>query len=430
MIMTEYPRLGERVCRATLENGLDVLVVPRPGATKKLAYLVTDMGSIHRRFRLEGKEHTVPAGSAHYLEHKLFDLPDRDVTAQLAQLGASVNAFTSYDMTAYYFSCTEHFRECLDLLLEFVFTPYFTEETVEKERGIISQEIDMNMDAPESVVFEQLMEMMYRGHEIRTPILGTAQTIGQICPESLILCHRAFYGPDNMVLCVVGDVDPAEVADLALSRTGREKRPVAEKLCPAPEEMTCPAAYKTRQMEVAMPTFQLGFKCEPTGKGPEAVRQELAADLAAEALFGESSALYLELYQQGLIDQSFGGGFESVDGCALLTCGGDSMDPAQVRDRILARAEELCREGLPEEELLRMKRSAMGRRIRDLDSFDSTCFRLCAYHLTGFDYFDFPAIYESLKAEDLLAFLGRVVRRERCSLSVIEPLGNKEEKHG
>ena len=172
-------------------------------------------------------------------------------------------------------------------------------------------------------------------------------------------------------------------------------------------------------MEVAMPTFQLGFKCEPLGMGEAAIRREVIGDLAAEALFGESSQLYLELYEQGLIDTSFGGGFETVEGCAMLTCGGDSHDPKAVRDAIIARAARL---ELEEGDFLRMKRSALGRRIRDLDSFDSTCFRVCAYHFSGFDYFDFPGVYESVTREEVTEFLWQTVIQSRCSLSVINPL--------
>ena len=186
--------------------------------------------------------------------------------------------------------------------------------------------------------------------------------------------------------------------------------------------MTCPTDYHCEQMEVSMPTFQLGFKCEPLGLGREAVVQEVIGDLAAEALFGESSELYLRLYEEGLIDQSFGGGFETVDGCALLTCGGDSHDPVAVRDAIIAQAEKLAAEGVPEEDFLRMKRSAFGRRVRDLDGLDPTCFRLCAYHFSQFDHFEFPEVYESAREEDIRQFLARVIRRERSSLTVIEPV--------
>ena len=421
MNRTHYERLGEDLFSTVLPNGLKVYVVPRPGFSRKLAYFVTDFGSVHQNFELEGQEHRIPAGIAHYLEHKMFDLPGRDVSAELAGLGANVNAFTSYDMTAYYFSCTENFEKCLRLLLEFVSTPYFTEETVEKERGIIDQEIGMNMDAPDSRIFELLTEGMYRVHPIRVPILGTSESIREITPELLHLCHRAFYVPSNMVLCVVGDVEPEAVADLASEVLPKEYQKPGRKLKNWQEEITCPIPSQTIAMEVAMPTFQLGFKCQPTGTGEKAIRREVIGDLAAEALFGEASELYLRLYEQGVIDASFGGGFETVDGCAMLTCGGDSENPEAVRTAILEQAKKLAIEGVESAAFLRMKRSAMGRRVRDLDSFDSTCFRVCAYHLADFDYFEFPRVYESIRDEEIRAFLAETVTESCCALSVIRP---------
>lgn len=422
-----YQELDETLYSGVLPNGLTVLVAPRKGFTKKMAYFVTDYGSIHTDFSFNGKEYHAPAGVAHYLEHKMFDLPGgRDVSAEFAAMGAMTNAFTSYDMTAYYFSCTEHFEDCLRLLLEFVSTPYFTPESVEKERGIIDQEIGMNQDAPDSVVFENLMKGMYENHPVRVPILGTSQTIRQITDQVLYNCHSAFYAPGNMVLCVVGEVDPESVAALARQVLGDEKRPVGEKLRHWPEEMVCSEAETTAAMEVAMPMFSMAFKCEALGGGDDAVRMEMVADLAAEALFGESSELYLRLYEEGLIDSSFGGGFEIIDGCAMLLCSGDSDDPRAVRDAILAQGQRLAVEGIPEDAFQRMKRSALGRRIRALDSFDATCFRLCAYHLSDFDFFRFPEIYGSIQPEDIRQFLGRVVTKERCALSVIAPISKED----
>ena len=423
MTRIDYPELDETLYSQVLPNGLTVCVVPRKGFTKRLAYFVTDYGSVHTTYTLDGEKKVSPAGVAHYLEHKMFDLPgDRDVSAEFAALGASTNAFTSYDMTAYYFSCTENFEDCLRLLLEFVSTPYFTEESVEKERGIIDQEIGMNEDAPDSVVFENLMQAMYGAHPIRVPILGTSDTIREITPQVLYDCHRAFYAPGNMLLCVVGDVEPETVIRIAQEQLGDKKQPVGEKHKDWDEPMACPKSEVTAQMEVAMPMFNLAFKCEPLGRGDAAIREEMVADLAAEALFGESSELYLKLYEEGLIDSSFGGGFETIDGCAMLLCSGDSEDAPAVREAILAQAEKLTREGLPEGDFLRMKRSALGRRIRGLDSFDATCFRVCAYHFSDFDYFRFPEVYRQITADEIIAFLSRVVKRERCCLSMIEPI--------
>lgn len=421
MKQTYYPELDERVFRQVLPNGLTVVVVPRQGFTRKVAYYVTDFGSIHREFTLDGEKFTAPAGTAHYLEHKMFDLEGRDVSAEFAALGANPNAFTSYDMTAYYFSCTENFEKSLDLLLEFVSTPYFTDESVEKERGIITQEIGMNEDAPDTRVFENLMEIMYARHPVREPILGTRETIGQIDKNVLYACHRAFYSPENMILCVVGDVAPETVVDIALARLPAQPGPKCQRQRSWQETPACAAAYAEAKMEVSMPMFQMGFKCAPLETGEQAIRQELVGDLAAEALFGESSELYLRLYEDGLIDSSFGGGFETVEGMAILTCSGDSDAPQAVRDAVAARAGELARSGIRQEDFLRMKRSAMGRRIRDLDSFDGTCFRLCAYHFSDFDYFRFPGIYREITAEEVQMFLSRAVVQAGCALSVVLP---------
>ena len=416
-----YENLSETVYRHVLPNGLPVIVVPRKGFTKKLAYFVTDFGSIHTHFTLDGTTYTVPEGIAHYLEHKMFDMPEGEVSERFASLGASVNAFTGYDMTAYYFTCTDNFEACLQLLLTFVSTPYFTEASVEKERGIIGQEIGMNEDNPETQNFELLMDAMYTQHPVRQPILGTRKTIAQITPALLYKTHEAFYRPDNMLLCVVGDVDPQQICDLAESVLPQKAQ--SQVTCPRhwTEAMCCKESYVNRSMEVAMPMFQLGFKGEPLGKGMEAVRQEFIGDLAAEALFGESSQLYLDMYEQGLIDSSFGGGLETIEGMMLLTASGDSDDPEKVRDTILAQAKKLCENGLDEADFLRMKRSAMGRRIKDLDSFDSTCFRICAYHFSGCDYFDFPQVYQTITTEDIRQFLQRIVTPERCALAVINP---------
>ena len=427
MNVFHYPELDETVYRERLPCGLEVCVVPRKGFTRKLCYLVTDYGSVHDRFTLDGREYTIPAGSAHYLEHKLFDMPGgRDVSAEFAALGAMVNAFTSYDMTAYYFGCTEHFDRCLELLLDFVYTPYFTEESVRKEQGIIDQEIGMNLDSPDTVVFEELTRCLYRTHPIREPILGTRESIRQITPDTLYRIHRAFYTPGNMMLCVLGDVEPETVAEAAGKKLGTEPRPAAKKIGPEEREKTVCRRTACRKMEVPMPTFCMAFKGEPFGTGEQAIRRELAAELAAEALFGESSELYLRLYDAGLIDASFSGGFETIDGCAMLLCSGDSRDPQAVARAVVEQAKKLTREGIPEADFLRLKRGSLGRRIRGLDSFDSTCFRLTAYHFSDFDYFRFPELFRDITQEESLALLKETCGEENWAISIVEPIHQEE----
>ena len=420
-----YPKVNETLYKTRLSCGLSVAVLPRPGFTKKLCYLVADCGAIHREFTMDGASYHAPAGVAHYLEHKLFDLPGRDVTEEFATLGAIPNAFTGYDMTAYYFSCTEHFGENLALLLEFVTTPYFTDESVAKEQGIIGQEIDMNRDNPDSRLFELLMASMYENHPINVPILGTRESIAQITPQVLNNFHKAYYCPGNLFLCVVGDVDPEEVCAIAEKQLKDLPDPQVTARRVWDEPVSTKTKYASASMDVALPMFQLGFKCQRLPYGAEGVRQEIIGDLAAEALFGESSGLYLKLYDEGLIDASFGGGYETIEGMSMLLASGDSEQPEAVRDAILEEAKRLSVTGIDEEDFLRMKRSALGRRIRSLDSFESTCFRLCAYHFSKFDYFEIPEIYQQVTKEAVENFIRETVCEDRLCLAIITP---KEEQ--
>ena len=421
MKKTYYPRLDETVCRKVLPNGLNILVVPKPGFTRKIAYFVTNYGSVHTSFTLDGKAYTTPAGVAHYLEHKMFDMPDRDVTAEFAALGASPNAFTSYGLTAYYFSCTENFAPALKLLLEFVSTPYFTEESVEKERGIIAQEILMYADSADSVVMEEMNRGLYRHHPIRVSIAGTVESIQDITAQTLYDCHKAFYHPANMTLCVVGDVDAEEVAAIAGEILPKEKSPVAVPDFGLPEPQTALTPVSRREMDVAMTTFQLAFKCPPPAKGKDHAHQELVAEIAAEMLFGQSSQLYQWLYEDGLIDSSFGGGEEFTAGTAMLTCGGDSRDPEEVRNCIINEAKFLAENGLDQAAFDRIKRSFLGIRFKDLTSFDGTCYRLVAYSMEGHDYFDFPSIFQEVTIEEVRQFIADNVRPEKCALSIVDP---------
>ena len=425
MKQTYYPRLDETLCKKVLDNGLTVMVVPKPGFSRKIAYFMTNYGSIHTSFTLDGVHHTTPAGVAHYLEHKMFDLPDRDVTAEFAALGASPNAFTTYGLTAYYFTCTENFTPALKLLLEFVSTPYFTGESVEKERGIIAQEILMYADSADSVVMETMNRGLYQHHPIRVPIAGTVESIQDITPEILYDCHRAFYHPANMILCVVGDVDADEVAAIAEEILPKEKHPVAVPDFGEPEPENALIPLQRQEMDVAMTTFQLAFKCPPPPKGKDMAHQELVAGIAAEMLFGQSSQLYQWLYEDGLIDSSFGGGEEFGTGTAILTCGGDSIDPEEVRNCILNEAKFLAENGLDPEGFDQVKRSFLGGRFKHLTSFDGTCFRLCAYLMEGYDYFGFPALFEEITIDEVRQYIADHVRPEKCSLSIVDPRSPK-----
>lgn len=279
----------------------------------------------------------------------------------------------------------------------------------------------MYEDSADSCVFENLFSILFAGHPIRNSIAGTVESIQNITEQTLYDCHRAFYTPANMMLCVVGDVDPQMIFDVAETQVPAGRPAVAERDYGPPEEMRPAKTFLEREMEVSMPTFGIGFKTEPVPKGRESMEQEAVGGLAAEILAGESSPLYARLYTRGLIDSDFSAGYEGLKGVSMLTAGGDSKSPRAVCDAILEEALRIQREGVDSRLFERLKRSALGRRMRDLDSFESICYRMCAYHFEGVDYFDFPGIYNSVNEDQVTAFLRRTVTEERLALSVIRP---------
>lgn len=421
-----FPGLGEKIYEDTLPNGLRIKVVPKRGFARSYAFFATDYGSMDTRFRLDGKDYVSPDGVAHYLEHKMFDMPDGNALQKMSQTGASPNAFTSYNITAYHFSCTSMFEENFRTLLQFVSQGYFTQESVEKERGIIAQEIKMYADNPGSRVDENLFRAMYKNHPIRVPVVGTVESIQDITAQTLIDCHRAFYDPSNMVLCVVGDVDPRQIHDIALEILpkvpgGASERDRGEKEPAAPDQRTI-----TQEMEVSMPMFSVGFKGAEVPKGPQRLRQEIIGDLAGEILCGESSRLYQEMYESGLIDPGFGVSYSLVRELSMLCLGGDSENPQAVLDAVLQEAQRVVKEGVDEELFLQLKRSAVGRRIRGLDSFEGLCYRLALSDFDGYDYFTFPTLYESITAEDVRQLIAREITPEQAVLSVILPKTREE----
>lgn len=415
-------QLRETFYEERLPNGLLIRVIPRPDFAKTYSFFATDFGSIDTKFTMDGKVYETPAGVAHYLEHKLFDMPDGNVMQQFSALGGSPNAFTGYSMTAYHVESTENWRENLELLLRYVSTPYFTEESVEKERGIIAQEIRMYEDSSGSRMYENLFAALYQHHPIRVPIAGTVESIQDITAQTLYDCHKAFYDPSNMMLCVAGPVDPELVVESArniLPKTpggvgGRDYGP-AEPL--TAEKM----AWVEQNMEVSMPGFTVAFRCDTPKTGADILRQELVGDLAAELLVGESTAFYTKLYEDGLIDCDFSAGYEGVKTLGMLSIGGDSNEPERVVDAVLKEAERLGREGADEALFQRLKRSAFGRRIRELDSFENICYRMCQSTFEGAFYYDFPDLYRSITLDETVRMIRDTVVPQRAALSLIYP---------
>ena len=426
MIRKDFGKLGEHYFEERLANGLLVRVIEKPGFAKRYAFLATDYGSIDSEFVLDGKKYTTPQGVAHYLEHKMFDLPEGNAMQEFAKYAGANNAFTSYIMTAYYVECTEHFEENLEILLRMVTTGYFTEESVEKERGIIAQEIRMYDDSADSAVMENLFRIMYRNHPVRNSIAGTVESIQDITADTLKLCHDTFYDPSNLILCVIGDVDAAAVIDQARRQTPQGRARNIERVYGAPEPEAPAQRRIEKQMEIAMPAFAIGFRCPDAGRGAQAMRMELIGELAGEILVGESSALYQKLYDENVIDADFSVDYERMKGMALLELSGDSEEPDRVLREVLQEAARVLKSGVDRELLRRLKKSFTGRRLRELDGFEGTCYRMCAYYFDGAEYLDYPDIYADVTAEDVEQFIRENVKEEMAFVSVITPKSEKE----
>jgi len=417
----EYPKLGEIVQRRTLSNGLELVVAQKPFHAKRYAFFATRYGGMDLRFQLDGQWLDTPAGIAHYLEHKMFDTEEGNALQEMAKNGAVDNAFTSNAMTAYYFECTEKFYESLRILLSFVSVPYFTPESVDKEQGIIGQEIRMVEDDPEWRVYSNLMECLYANSPVRIPVAGSVESISHITPQTLYDCHKAFYTPANMILVCVGDVDADKVAALAEEilpgESGSEiPRDYGE------EESLLPAKREAElTMEVSQPLFMAGYKCAPCRRGEDLLRQNIIGDMACDVLFGESSPLYTRLYEEGVINGSLGGNFDVLPGAAYLYVAGEARDPRRIFDEVTAEAARLAREGIDEDFYQQIRRSTYGDMIRSLNSFENIAVSMTEGYFRGFDYFRFPEVFETVTKADVEAFLRENVTAEHAALSLVLP---------
>lgn len=416
-----YPHLGETLYSETLPNGLRLRILPKPGFRSAYAVLAVNYGSAHRRFSLDGQTADCPAGVAHYLEHKMFDLPEGDGTlSRLTSNGADPNAFTSAGQTCYFFECTDRFAENLKLLLHLVATPYFTEETVQKEQGIIAQEIQESEDDPDSALYYALLRQLYASHPIRDQVVGTAESIRAITAQTLRDCYRAFYTPGNLCLCVAGDVDPEEICRIAREALPREGGSIpAVDFGPA-EDLLPVQRLAKRTMDVSAPQFLIGAKLRPAPGGEAALRQRLVASLSLRLLVGASSDFYTRLYAQGLLDRDFDAELEYAAGTGTLLLGGESADPEAVLRALTEELQRVGREGLDQGRFERARRASLGARLRALEDFESVCLALAEGAFEGFCPLDAAELLQSIHRGECEDFLRQALPPERLALSILE----------
>jgi len=419
--LTEYQNIGEQLYSTKLPNGLSVFVVPKRGFHKNYAFFATDYGGADRRFKLAGKWIDTPEGVAHFLEHKMFDTEDGNALTTLSANGASPNAFTSTDITAYHFECIEKFPENLKTLLSFVSVPWFTPESVEKEQGIIAQEICMVEDDPDYCLYYGLMKSLFSRNPIRDSVAGTVKSISEITSETLYNCHKIFYNPSNMALCVAGDLDPSEVFDLALDVLPKEPGEVPERDYGAPESPMPESTRFSDAMEVSLPMLLAGCKTKPAANGPDYLRLEIVSALSLEILAGHSSPLYFRLYAQGLVNSDFSASFDSAAGAAYSMFGGETRDPERVFDEVKKELYRLSETGPDPELFRRIKKASVGAHIRSLNSFDAICGNIVGGHFRGYDAFDAPDVLASVTENEIAAFYRERLDPNAMAISVITP---------
>ena len=420
MHRTDYSNIGETLYSAELKNGLRLFVIPKKGFQSCFAVFAANYGGAARVFTLDGQRFDTPAGVAHYLEHKMFDMPDGDSAINLLTAnGADPNASTGDDMTCYYFQCTERFEENLRLLLHFVSTPYFTEETVQKEQGIIGQEIHMGEDNPGTANYYSLLKLLYRHHPIREKVIGTVESIAEITPEILYACHAAFYTPANMVLCVAGDVDPERVLAIAEEELSSEEKPVPVVSFGEEEDLLPVGSRNVLEMPVSTPQFLIGAKLQPAEKGPALFRQQLTASLAMRLLAGASSPFYNRLYEAGLLNRSFDADADFSTGVGTVILGGESRDPDAVLSALNEEVARIGKVGLDNALFERTKRAGIGSALRGMEDFDDVCVSLALDEFDGFCYLDYPAVMASIEKSECEAFLRDALRPERLALSIL-----------
>lgn len=413
--------LGEQYYKVNHKSGVTMLLNPMKGFSTAYALFGTNYGSMDVTFKTDKEEDfvTVPAGIAHYLEHKLFENEDCDAFQRFAATGASANAYTSFDKTCYLFSCSRNFKESLEILLDFVTKPYFTDETVQKEQGIIGQEIRMYDDNPDWQVYFGLLEAMYQKNPIRVDIAGTVESIAQINKDLLYRCYHTFYNLHNMVIAIAGNFTVETVLEVA-DRILPEAEPVkVEQFIPEePEELGFEKVET--QLEVAVPMFQMGFKLKG-GDYAQNLRDQLLDEILVEIIAGETTPFYRELYDNGLINATFSGEAMCVRSAMAVMFGGESREPEKVFEAIKGRVEQLKADGIDPELFSRCKKATYGRYISMFNRAEATASNLLLCHFGGLELYSLVESLSSVTKEQLEQRLREKYHGEYCGLSVVWP---------
>lgn len=387
MIEKIYSGVIKETClKYTSPSGVKVFMLPMEGYSSVIAQFAAKFGSQDNSFSVDGSDPIkVPDGTAHYLEHKLFESEERDAFSLFAQTGAMCNAGTSFDYTQYYFSCTSDFKKNLEILLDFVRDPYFTAENVEKERGIIGQEITMYRDNPGWRVFTNLLEGLYSVNPVRNDIAGTVESISEITEKTLYDCYNAYYNPSNMFLCIAGNFDPDDV--ISICEAHLKSRP-SPKIIPGTfdEPLQVNRRRTVLQMPVAKPIFEIGFKL-PSAANRESFEDYIYYNILFDIIFGSTSDFYENARNKGLLNEEFSVGVFSGRGHAFPFARGESPHPDAVLELLQVELNAFKTVPPSREEFERIKKATYGSMVRDYNDVDAVVGTLLSAALANEDPF-------------------------------------------
>ena len=418
--------LNETCYKYMIENGLSLFVLPKKEQRSNYAIFGTKFGSVHTDFIDDcSNEYHMPNGIAHFLEHKLFESEEQDAFERFTKTGASSNAYTSFDRTCYLFSCTENFYDSYDILLDFVQSPYFTEETVKKEQGIIGQEIKMYDDMGSWQVYMNALRALYHNIPVNVDIAGTVDEIGKITAEDLFACYNAFYNPSNMFICICGNVDADEVYSFTQKRLRSRNFIKAKSVFLDEPDDVCKELIVT-QAVISIPQFIVAFKNKVNKGQFISLKDRIVRSMLFDIIASKRSRLYTELLNDNLINSEFGAEvFEGPGYCSCMFMG-ESIDPHVVKDRICDEIKAIKNNGIDPAAFEISKRQMYGNFVKQFDSVDSVVAHMVDAAVSNYNFFDYFEVLNSVTIEDLKIQINEAFNEDKMNLSVVEPISKSE----
>jgi predicted Zn-dependent peptidase len=421
MQIIENLQVKEKLYIEKLENGLTVMIIPKTGIRKKYVMWATHYGSIDNKFVIPGEEKVteVPDGIAHFLEHKMFEQENGTNSLDvLTALGVNANAYTTTNYTTYLFEATDNFYKALDELMDYVQHPYFTDENVEKEKGIIAQEINMYNDYPDREVYMNALKCMYKNNPITIDIAGTVESIQKIDKDVLYKCYNTFYNPSNMLMCFCGDFNPEDLIKEVKNRLV-EKKPQGEiKRIYQEEPANIVEKRKEKTMEVSMPLFVIGIKDKLEKEN--IVKKHIAIEILLNMLIGKSSDLYKDLYQEELLISEPFVEYEFGEDYAHVAISGASKDPDKILEKLLEQINKMKKEGINEEDFNRIRNMLYGNAVKEFNSVSDIARMFVTDYFKGINSFDYLETYKQITMEYAKQVLENTFKEENTVISIIK----------